>query len=186
MAMYSSQPTAHPTENIGRGVVVALFIIPLGIVAWVIVWGFGIIASIVALGIAWGAVQLYRLGSGGFVTRPGAIAITLITIVTIGLSIFAGIVSDVANGLSQGMGIPVLDALMDPSFWPTFNRILADPAVQADIVPSILIAVAFSALGCFSILRGALRATAAQTPQQASPAVPYNPITPRHPDDSAS
>ena len=76
-----TQPSASslPSENVQRGVIFALIVLPLGIVAWDILWSVGFVASIVAFGVAWAAVRLYRIGSGGRITRSGAIAVTVIT-----------------------------------------------------------------------------------------------------------
>ncbi len=73
-----------------RGTLLALLIIPAGIIAWVVLWQFGLIASIVALGIAIGALWLYRIGSGGRISRTGAIRVTIITVVTLLLAFLGG------------------------------------------------------------------------------------------------
>jgi hypothetical protein len=187
MAMYSAEPApaALPPENLTRGTLLALIVVPVGITVWVIVWNIGIIASIVSFGIAWGAVQLYRLGSGGAVSRIGAIIVSVITLVTVGLAIFAGIVSEAAIALGEGAGVGPVDALMSAEFWPYFNYVLALPEVQAQLLPKVLIAIGFGALGCFSTLRNVLRATSANEAAQAQASAPaeYKPITPTNPED---
>jgi hypothetical protein len=82
----STSPSSLPSENFQRGVIFALIVLPLGILAWDVLWSVGFVASIVAFGVAWGAVRLYRIGSGGRITRNGAIAVTAITVVTLALS----------------------------------------------------------------------------------------------------
>ncbi len=152
-----SSPSA---ENVGRGTIVALLVVPLGVIAWVIIWNFGIIASIISFGISWGAVKLYRLGSGGLVSRAGAIRIIIITFATVLLAIFSGIVSEVAIALGQANGISAFDALGSSRFWDTLSQALNEPTVLQSLVPSILMAIAFSVLGCYSTLRNTLRASA--------------------------
>jgi hypothetical protein len=41
-----------PSENVQRGVIFALIALPVGVVAWDILWSFGFVASIVAFGVA--------------------------------------------------------------------------------------------------------------------------------------
>jgi hypothetical protein len=180
MAMYSAQPNqpVHHIENIGRGALVALLIVPVGIAAWIVLWQVGVVASIVSFGIAIGAVFLYRLGSGGAVSRMGAICIILITAVTVLLAIFGGIVSDVAVGLGQYLGISPFEALNEPKFWDVFGGYVSDPQQQSDLALPVILGLAFGVLGCFSTLRNALRATAANEAAQAATPVDYKPVNP--------
>jgi hypothetical protein len=187
MAMYNAEPApiALGAENVIRGTLFALIVVPVGIAVWVIVWNIGIIASIISFGVAWGAVQLYRLGSGGAVSRVGAIIVSVITLVTVGLAIFAGIVSEAAIALGEGAGTGPVDALMSRQFWPFFTDVLSQPDVQAQLLPSVLIAIGFGVLGCFSTLRTVLRATSANRTAQATQTAPVEgkPITPTTPED---
>lgn len=156
----AAQPTA-PIEDVNRGTVLALLAIPAGIIAFVIIWNFGFIASIVSLGVAYLAMFLYQRGSGGTIGRAGAVRVAIITIVTVGLSIFAGIVSSVAIGFGEVAGISPFAAVADPQFGTIFSATMADSEVQGELAKSVLIALAFGALGCFGVLRAAFRATAA-------------------------
>jgi hypothetical protein len=162
----AAQPTA-PVEDINRGTLLALVAIPVGIIAFVIIWNLGFIASIVTLGVAYLAIFLYQRGSGGTIGRAGAVRVAIITIVTICLSIFAGIVSSVAIGFGEAAGISPFAAIADPQFGTIFSATMADTEVQGELVKSVLIALAFGALGCFFVLRSVFRATA--TPQAAPP-----------------
>jgi hypothetical protein len=184
MAMYSAQP-ATPVENIGKGTVVALLVIPVGVIVWVLVWQLGVVASIISFGVAAAAVFLYRLGSGGAVSRAGAIRIIIITAATILLSIFAGIVSDVAVGLGNYLSVSPFDALAEPRFWDIFTAYVTDSQSLSDLALPVLIGVAFGVLGSFSTLRNALRATSANEAAQAQASAPaeYKPITPTNPED---
>jgi hypothetical protein len=156
---YLPTPEDRP-ENVNRGTLVALLVIPIGIVAWVVIWSIGFIASVVSLGVAYLAMFLYTRGSGGKFGRAGAVRVTIITLVTIALAIFAGIVSDVARELVAGTGQSPFAALTAPDFWNLFGMFLAYPDVQAQLLPSVLISIAFGILGCFGILRSAFRKTA--------------------------
>ena len=169
-----------PIENVQRGTVFALIAIPVGIVVWVILWSFGFIASIVGFGVAWLALFLYRFGSGGIVSRTGAIRVTLITIGTLIVAIYAGLVADGVTGFGQVSGLGPIESLTSPEFWSLFNGLLSEPEVWADILPSVGLALLFGALGCFSLLRGAFmtsRVTAAEAADAAvAPVEPANPF----------
>ena len=155
---------ALPPENVQRGTVLSLAIIPAGIIIWAIIWSFGFIASIVAFGVAIGAVFLYRLGSGGRIGRQGAVSVTLITIVTLLLAFFSGIVVDGLIGFSEATGAPWIALITDPVFWEQLFAILGEDGVLASYAPNFGLALLFGALGCFSVLRGAFRESAATPP----------------------
>jgi hypothetical protein len=181
---YLPEPEDHP-ENVNRGTLVALLVIPVGVTAWVLILSIGFIASIVSLGVAYLAMFLYTRGSGGKFGRAGAIRVTVITLVTIALAIFAGIVSDVARALVAGTGQSPFDAFTAPDFWNVFGKVLAYPSVQAELLPSVLISIAFGLLGCFGILRSAFRRTApsavstsVQPATSSAPPDEQNPPTP--------
>jgi hypothetical protein len=158
-----------PIEDVNRGTVLALIVVPVGITAWVLLWSLGFIASIVSFGVAYLAVFLYQRGSGGTVGRAGAVRITVITLATVLLAIVAGIVSDVALAISRVAGISPIEALSTPQFGTIFNAYLSDSESVSALAPSVLIAIAFGVLGCFGILRNAFRATA--QPASAAPQV---------------
>jgi hypothetical protein len=160
-----------PVENVQRGTVFALIVIPVGIVAWLVLWNFAILGSIVAFGVAWLAVRLYRFGAT-VIGRPGAIRIAIITGVTLVLSLFAGIANDVANyyvGL-LGDGTTALLAALTPDFWSYFWGLF--PTIVGGYLPSILIALLFGAFGCFSVLRNAFMGTKPATGMPMSPLFP--------------
>lgn len=176
MTEYAAQPT-QPVEDINRGTVLALLAIPAGVIVFVIIWSIGFIASAVTLGVAYLAMFLYQRGSGGMVGRAGAIRVAIITGVTVVLSIIAGLISDVAIGIGQIANISPFEALSTPQFGTVFSFYLTDPEAQASFIPSVLIAVAFAALGCFGVLRAAFRATAAPQAQPVQPPVEETPAS---------
>ena len=159
-------------ENIQRGTIFALLAVPAGVILFVILWNLGFVASIVGFAVAWGASKLYRIGAGGVIGRAGAIRIAVITIVTLLLALFAGIVSDFANASPDGSG---LVAVTTPEFWTSFWAYFPD--LIGFYGTQILIALAFGVFGCFSILRGAF---VASRPQQAQS--PMQPLFPREQD----
>jgi hypothetical protein len=137
----------HPSENVVRGILLALIVIPVGVAAWVAIWSVGVVASIVAYGIAFAAVWLYRRGSGGLITRSGAWGITAIVVVTLLLGFWLGIAVDFAGGFGH------LDLLVDPRFQQIFQDNFGE-IVKANLV-SLLLAVAIGGLGVYRVLRHA-------------------------------
>lgn len=163
---YSPDQPPAPIEDVNRGTVLALLTIPAGIIVWTLVWSIGVIASIITFGVAVLATFLYRLGSGGVIGRAGAIRITVITLVTVVLSIIAGLIADVALGISRLAKISPIEALSYRDFGEIFNSYISSG--DGGLYLSLGIAVLFGVLGCFSVLRNAFRATAA-------PAAPFTP-----------
>jgi hypothetical protein len=138
-------PTSY--ENVPRGTILALLILPVGIAVWLLIWSFGFIASIVAFLIALGGMFLYRLGAGRM-SVAGAVRVAMITVVTLLIALVAGFAADVAFVFASEFGIPPLDALALPGFWPiTFEYMFGEGLM------STLAALGFGALGCFSVLR---------------------------------
>jgi hypothetical protein len=145
-------------ENVPRGTLLTLLVIPAGIMVWVILWSVGFIASIVAFGVALGGMWLYRLGSGGRLSRAGAIRVTGITIVTLLLAFVAGLISDDLASYSR--------AVQAGEFLDAFGDAIEQNA-GAYAVPLVL-ALVFGALGCFTVLRTAVVQTKAQDAAAAS------------------
>ena len=158
---YNSQSSRPPAADETRGTIFALAIVPLGVIAWCILWNFGFIASIVGFGVALGAVFLYRMGSGGQVTRGGAIRVSVLTILTLALAFFAGIVLDALQGYSAASGETQMALVTNPLFWSDFFAVLGEPDVLGSYLPDFGLALLFGVLGCFSVLRTAFREAAA-------------------------
>jgi hypothetical protein len=165
-----------PAEKIGRGVFLALIALPLGVAAWLLIWSWGYMASIVALGVAILAAFLYRLGSGGRIGKIGALAVTLITVGTIAIAFYAGLVLDAATAIGAEVGLGWFDVATHPLFGETFSAMLADNADS--IFGDVVLAVIFTALGAggvlFSVFRESKALAAAEsgtTPLEA-PAAP--------------
>ena len=164
-----------PSENIPRGTLMALLIIPAGIIAWVVLWQFGLVASIVAFGVAIGALWLYRFGSGGRISRTGAVRVTIITIVTLLLSFLAGLVADVLPLYASQRNQDYITALTSGEFWTFFNHALANNL--GNVAAPLVLALVFGVLGCFSVLRTAFvqtRAAEAPAPGTVADATPIS------------
>jgi lysylphosphatidylglycerol synthetase-like protein (DUF2156 family) len=128
----------------------ALLVIPIGVVLWVLLWESGFIASIVSLAVAAGATYLYRLGSGRTRIVPAAVwAIVGIIVVTLVLSILAGIAVDLVNAA----GLDVTTALGSSRFWAAYAQLLGEGSLWSQLSTTLLLSVAFAALGCFQTIR---------------------------------
>jgi len=161
-----TQPALRP-ENILRGTLFALIAIPAGVLVWVIIWSIGIVASIVAFGVAVFTVWLYRKGSGGAVSRTGAFITSAIILVTLLLAFYFGLVVDYVRAASDQSGIAPLDIFQNPNFWNYFG--MDFPEIVRLNGFNLLLALAFGVLGSFSILRNVFRAAKAHEQAYANP-----------------
>jgi hypothetical protein len=139
-----------PQERALRGLLFTLPVIPVGFIAWVLLWQLGFIASIVAFGVAMATVFLYRKGSGGRVGPAGLGVIAAVTLVTLALSFLGGMAYD----LAQFMSLPFPGALVDGEFWDTFwLNVFGNGDLWAQYLPDLLFALLFAVLGTFSVFR---------------------------------
>ena len=137
-------------ERVGRGLALALLVIPAGVIVWTVLWNIGFVASIVSWGVAAGAVWLYRVGSKARVTREAFWGIIVVVVVTVILSLLAGIFTDLVNAV----GIPLGDALTRPTVWQLFaDNIFGNPKIWQSYFPQVMLALLFAALGCFTTMR---------------------------------
>ena len=156
--MSESVAVPTPVENVGKGTAFALLAIPAGVAVWLVLWKFGFIASIVGFGVVWAAVQLYVRGSGGVISRVGAVAILGVVVVTLLLSFLSGMVYDAASQIGDLSGLSTWEAFTHDGFWSAFWDAFPDalPSYRKDF----LIASAFGALGAFSMLRAVFQQAA--------------------------
>jgi hypothetical protein len=115
------------------------------VIVWAIVAAIGYISGIVGLGIALGALGLYRLGSGGRISYNGAARVSAIVVGTLILSFIAGIVAPNAAYFSR--------AAQTGRFFDALGYAMS--LGGGDTVINILLALVFAALGVFTIFRTA-------------------------------
>lgn len=171
MTLMPERTEPQPVNEV-RGVLFALAIIPVGIILWGIVWSFGFISAIVGFAVAIGAMFLYKLGTGGRITRKGAMFVSIITLVTLALAFFGGIVLDALKAFSELTGRSQLDLFGDPLFWDRFFALINEPGVLADYTGNILLALLFGVLGCFVVIRNAFREASAPAVAPGAPVAP--------------
>jgi len=142
-----------------RGLLFSLVVVPLGIIAWLILWNFGFIASIVAWGIAFLAIWLYRRGAGR-IGRTGVIVVVAVTVVTLLLALIAGFAWDVAVAVEQEFGVSWTTAIGMPEFWQDTFSWMFHPSNLL----TLILAIGFGFLGSFWTLRQLSRATSPSAP----------------------
>jgi hypothetical protein len=146
---------AHHEDHV-RGTLFALAVVPLGIVAWMILWKFGWITSLVTFGAAALAARIYVLGTGGTLSRKGVWTVSAITAVTALLAFLGGMWLDAADYIG---GSP-LAMVLDPEPWDLIGYNLAtNPDFVKGYTGDFLMALLFGALGCFFTLRSLFAAT---------------------------
>lgn len=154
----TTEPPAVPPAMLARGIALSLLVIPLGAVAWVVLWNMGFIASIVSFGIAAGAVALYRAGSKHPVTRTAFLAVIVVILAAVIVSFFSGLAADTATFLKMDAAT----AAASEEFWATYwLNILDNPELWESYAPDIGMTLLFTALGCFSVIRSMARETRA-------------------------
>ncbi len=162
-----------PPENLVRGLLLSLLTIPAGIVVFSVIYNLGFIASIVALGVAFAAFFLYRLGSGGRVSMRGAVVVALVTIVTLVLAFVVAQYTVIAVALGDVWGMSWFEVLTNPQFPSVAGEILADPSVSGELAGDAVFTFIFGLLGCGAILFNIFRAARAE--QKAAPTAPEAP-----------
>ena len=138
-------PVVLPAENRTRGTLLALLIIPAGIIVWSVIASIGFISGWIAIGIAIGALALYRFGSGGRVSYNGALRVSVITVVTIVLAYISGFV--VPNGAYFAR------ALRSGKFFEGLDATMARGG--GDTLIGLLLVLAFTVLGVVIVFRTA-------------------------------
>ncbi|QDY89777.1 hypothetical protein E7Y32_05750 [Arthrobacter sp. UKPF54-2] len=159
-AQLPALPLPHPAvrpeslDSTVRGTVFALAVVPVGVGLWLLLWKLGWMGSIVAFVTAAGAARLYLAGSmagrGGTMTKQGAWVVVAVTIVTVLLSFLASIWVDLADYV----GDSPLAMLAQPEAWDLLGYNLTSNAdLIEDLKGEFVMALLFSALGCFFTLR---------------------------------
>ena len=148
----------HTDEGHGRGVGYLLLMIPLGVAVWLFVWQIGIVTSLVPVGIALGAVYLYRYGSGGSMSGRGLFSVSAVVILTVALGLAGSFVFDAyrnyplsqsSGGVFEQLGVAFGDADFWHWFWLAF---VSSSTTWEAWIPNILIALFFAALGAVPAL----------------------------------
>ncbi len=143
-----------PVERVGRGLAFSLVAIPAGVVATVMLWKLGFIASLIPFLLAGLAVWLYARGAGTQ-ARRGAPALIGVILVGVAASLVSIVATDIWTaypeyGAASGMSRAefVLVNLLRPDLWGAY---------LADLVIFLL----FAALGVIGTVIRLAKAPAA-------------------------
>lgn len=169
MTTLPSQSSA-PIENVNRGTLFALLAVPLGVIAWVLLQqlGFVFIYAALGYGIAWATLFFYLKGAGGPITRVGAVRVTIVTLLALGVSVFAGLASTALLNFTRFRHVSLVEAMSSPEFGDFFGDYLAN-SVELYILP-ILIGVVVGIFSLFGLLRRAFQSAAPPVDPAAPPA----------------
>jgi hypothetical protein len=157
----AATPAVLPPENRLRGTLLALLIIPAGIIVWVLVAAIGFISGWVGIGIAVGALALYRFGSGGRISYNGAIRVSVIVLFTIVASYISGVVAGNPSYFSR--------ALQSGKFFEGLSATMSRGG--GDTVINVLLVAVFAVLGVVLVFRTAATQAKADQVAGAAPTV---------------
>ena len=133
-------------EAVGRGLFFALGAVLAGLVATVVVWRLGFIASITSFAMAAGAAWLYTQGAGS-APRKGVVPLVLMIVLGVVASFFAVVASDAWDAY---------DVLAGPGSVSRFEfirRVIVDLEVLGSYGKDMAFFAGFAVLGIFGIVR---------------------------------
>lgn len=133
-------------EKLLRGTLLALLVIPAGVIVWDFIWSIGFPPGVVGVGVALGALALYRLGSGGRISVGGAVRVSVIILVTMVLAFFSGFIVDAPEYFQR--------ALQSGRFFDALARNFSYYETGG-IVINVLLVLAFTVLGVVTVFRTA-------------------------------
>lgn len=151
--LMAAQTTATSPTNqshITRGLLLASLVIPVGIALWVILWQYGFIASIVAFGIAYAAVWLYKKGAGD-TTRTAAPYLIALIVLAVVLAFLGGMVSDAWYVYSQDL--EGAQGFFSAEFIDFFMANITTAELWQGYAFDLLVSVVFAALGASGVIR---------------------------------
>jgi hypothetical protein len=161
-AAAAAAPVVLPPENRIRGLLLSLIAVPVGVILFVIIWNLGYVASIVGFVIAFGAFFLYKKGSGGRISIPGALIVAAVTLGTLAIAFIIAETSDLAS-----VGVTWAEASRIPGF---AGALLADVGMTA----------LFGLIGSGAVVFTAIKESRAQAAAEAPPTA-YPPVAPPTP-----
>jgi len=179
-----SETTAPtPVENVGRGTLVALLSIVVGVgFALVGAWMFGSFAAIAAIVVGQAAIAFYARGAGTALSKAGWMPVIIISAVGVLLAAIAGAIGGIYFDFSKvgGDGGP---------FGEQFLTILGGKIERApmDVLLPVLLGLGAGVVGIVSALRGPQTPPAqkgpriAKAPTASAEPTPENP-TPENPE----
>ena len=137
-----------PFERVSRGIAFSVGAIPVGMLAAVLIWKLGFVASISSFVLAAGAAFLYVKGAGA-PPRKGLVPLVLVVLIGVAASFFAIVASD----LVEYYGTPQGQELGYPSAYDFVTANIFNPDVLGTYGKDLAMFVLFATLGTFGTLR---------------------------------
>lgn len=134
------------TEDVLRGLIFAFGGVLAGVVATVVIWRFGYIASITSFVMAALAAFLYAKGAGAS-PRKGALPLVLLILVGVVASFFAVVASDAWDAYDKVVGSGAI------SRFGFLRTVMFDPEVLKSYGKDMAMFALFAVLGMFGIIR---------------------------------
>lgn len=160
-----AQDVTDTKANKRRGLLLASLVIPVGAVAWVILWQWGFIASVVSFGMAFGAVWLYQKGAHEKAGRDVAVWLLGIILIGVIVAFLSGMASDAWYAYTTDL--KGTQGFFSADFWDMFISNLLTVDLWSQYVTDLLISVVFAALGAGGVIRDLFKQGVAQTPKSA-------------------
>jgi hypothetical protein len=154
-----------------RGALFALVGPLVGATSWLLIWQANFIASIAAYVMAILTIRFYRKGSGvNAIDKPAMYIILGYIAFGILLSLFASFTSDsvryLLNNYKSAREAGVISLLTSSDFWSYNFANLKDPTILKQYQGTLVMALVFSSLGVYRIVRRLLMAPTISTQQQ--------------------
>lgn len=149
-----TEPQLPVAENTERGIRFSLLTVPVGIVMWVVLWRFGVIASFVSFAIGWLATFLYSKGAKSPVSKKAAPYVLAVILVGVALAFISGMASDAVDSYASQVHISPWHALITEDFWMNFtDNLLHNGELVSSYFDDMAWSFGFAILGCYSIVK---------------------------------
>lgn len=162
--MTDTTAAAQPAENVGRGTLVALLAIPIGMIAFGLVGAFGYFLFFIPIAIPYIAAWLYAKGAGAPLSRKGWAPWIIVTIVALVLSVATGLLSTAFTAVGSNLA----------RFLPVIGTTLRYQIEREGIW--LLVGIGLGVAGIIGVLR-----TKPTVPAQLAPVGPQAAATPTAP-----
>lgn len=142
-------------ELVGRGLLLSLGGVIVGVVLTAIIWKMGFVASVAGFVMALGCVKLYELGAG-HTPRSGAIPLLGVIVAGAVLSMLSVVVVDALDYYDRAPA----DIVLGFGKWEFVRAAITNGDVLKDYLKTFGMMALFTGLGAFSTMRGLMRGSA--------------------------
>lgn len=166
-----------PTENVTRGILVTLLVIPLAALAGILIGAVGLIEGLAAIIVGPAAGWLYAKGAGAPLSRRGWIPFLAISAVGVVVATLAGIIASAFRAFQSVSGDGGL-------FGSAFRTTVTTVFTSGNATFPVIIGLALGLIGVFGALRPRTTPSGRIAPEAmpgADAAAPVTPTTPAAP-----